>query len=886
MTKVSEFEIQLENKAKSQFAKWHKVDLHNHSPNSYDYQSKGGNVIERTAKRIREAELSIVMFTDHEKLPDPNFISEVQKKSGKLILRGIELNVFIDAWNKPSSKVSKNLFFHLLIGFDPNEKYGSDYWIKEIYRKCKLEERDCGSKKLTGITDSVERLMEYIKDANAIVIPAHLHSTPNAFKSRSMDDIYSDNEFLDACKLFDALEVRSEQTAEFFDGQHNETNNLLKTCIWSSDAHEPEKIGTRACYVQMQNPTYNELKAALGLPFRTSLNIPQKPQSYIIGMQIKGQYFPDQWVSFSPHCNVLMGVKGSGKTSVLECLRFALGVEVPKSRTSEVNKHLQHILGTTGRVKVLVKRSDGAKVLIERSFSNKSVFTATFEDERREEFQQVESLQFPACILGWHEIEQAATDVNIRRLYMDTIAGKNVIRHLEEEVNINAQEVRSLNEKATNKYDIFKKIQRQINRLEERRKGLKKLTDENLIQMRNEYENFSRDRQQIAQAINSLKTIKQQLPRRTNNLLAGFNKNLTSNSSSISPLINEVQNSSHKIYKLVDDFNLSLDTQINEVQKEIESKNNEATTLFNEFSKSYNSKVSLLTPEQKQILASHQRVMAETESLSDLITQKNSVKDEIEQLLIKLIELCQKIVDGLSKRTSIRNDRVNEFNKQISTYGVRLTLISSQSYSKKYRDEKGRFDKNYKYSSTNDRFVYELLKYEYKTLLSDFTEGNSLIFTQKFNSYLSLFENDDLRIELNLNAQTNTWKKIDELSAGQRCTAIFPLLLKLQEGSLVVDQPEDNLDNRYIASNIAPVMLKDKQSRQIILTSHNSNLVVLSDAEQIISFESDGNVGRIEAAGFLATQDSEITKHVLDILDGGEWAMDLRYKKYGSNRVT
>ena len=150
--------------------------------------------------------------------------------------------------------------------------------------------------------------------------------------------------------------MRSEQTAKFFDGRHQETNNLLKTCIWSSDAHEPEKIGTRACYVQMQQPTYNELKAALDLPFRTSLNIPKEPQSYIIGMQIKGQYFPDQWVSFSPHCNVLMGVKGSGKTSVLECLRFALGVEVPKSRVSDVNKHLQHILGTTGRVKVLVKR--------------------------------------------------------------------------------------------------------------------------------------------------------------------------------------------------------------------------------------------------------------------------------------------------------------------------------------------------------------------------------------------------------------------------------------------------------------------------------------------------------------------------------------------------
>ena len=783
------------------------------------------------------------MFTDHEKLPDRQFISEVQRKSDKLILSGIELNVFIDAWNKPSNKVSKNLFFHLLVGFDPNDKYGADYWLKEIYRKCKLEERVCGSTKLTGITDSLERLIECLKDANAIIIPAHLHSTSNAFKSRSIDDIYSDQEFLDSCKLFNALEVKSEQTAAFFDGKHKETNNLEKTCIWSSDAHEPEKIGTRSCYVQMQQPTYSELKAALDLPFRTSLNVPKEPQSYIIGMQIKGQYFPDQWVSFSPHCNVLMGVKGSGKTSVLECLRFALGVEVPKSRVSDVNKHLQYILGATGTVKVLVKRSDGAKVLIERSFANKKIFAATFEDDRREEFQQVDALQFPAYILGWHEIEQAATDINIRRLYMDTIAGKDIVRTLEEKVDIDAQEVKRLNEQAANKYNILRKLRKQIEKLEERRKGLQTITDANLIEMRDEYEKFVRDRQQITQAINSLKNIKRQIPNRVNNLLSGLNKNFTSNYSSISPLIDKLQDKTQNIYNFTDEFSSKLGSKADELQLEIDKIDQKAQLSFNEFSESYNSKLSLLTPEQKQILASHQRVMSETESLPDLTIQKDSIKGEIEQLLIKLIELCQKIVSNLSKKTLIRSDKIEKFNKEISSYGVRITLISSESYGKKYRDTKKRFDNSYSYSSSYERFGYELLKYEYETLLADFSEVNSLIFTQEFNDYLGRFENDDLLIELNLNAETNTWKKIDELSAGQRCTAIFPLLLKLQEGSLVVDQPEDNLDNRYIASNIAPVLLRDKQTRQIILTSHNANLVVLSDAEQIISFEGDGNNG-------------------------------------------
>ena len=65
------------------------------------------------------------------------------------------------------------------------------------------------------------------------------------------------------------------------------------------------------------------------------------------------------------------------------------------------------------KVTALVKRADGAKVLIERSFADKA-FVLTFEDGRQERLSRPEALLFPAYILGWHEIEQAATDVNIR----------------------------------------------------------------------------------------------------------------------------------------------------------------------------------------------------------------------------------------------------------------------------------------------------------------------------------------------------------------------------------------------------------------------------------------------------------------------------------------
>lgn len=153
--------------------------------------------------------------------------------------------------------------------------------------------------------------------------------------------------------------------------------------------------------------------------------------------------------------------------------------------------------------------------------------------------------------------------------------------------------------------------------------------------------------------------------------------------------------------------------------------------------------------------------------------------------------------------------------------------------------------------------------------------------TSEFGFYLSVFEDDDLQIELKVGKGGNDFRGIGNISAGQRCTAIFPILLKQQAGPLVVDQPEDNLDNRHIAGAIAPVLVDDKRSRQVMFTSHNANLAVLSDPELIVTFESNGSNGVIEEQGFLATPSSPITKHVLEILDGGDQALALRRQKYG-----
>jgi hypothetical protein len=445
---------------------------------------------EDTAEVINKKGLSVVMFTDHACLPEREFVDHLRTRTPALVLRGTELNVVVDAWGKPPEKVGKTAYFHLLIGFNPGISRTEDYWLEKIYDRCGEQELDCGGRKLKAIAKSLDHLIESLEGSGAIVIPSHLHSGKDAYKSRSIDDIYTDESFLNfARQHFTALEVPNSKTAAFFDGTRKETELLHKSCITSSDAHDPLSLGTRGSYAQMEEVTFDELKAALELPFRVSLAEPQVPPAYIVGAHVEGNFFRDFWISLSPHCNVLIGVKGSGKTSALEVIRFALGVGVPTSRAEEINKHVEAILGSAGRVQVLIKRADGAKLLVERSLANRS-FQVTFEDDTKHSFQTREGFQFPAHILGWHEIEHVAVEPQIRQQYLNKIAGEAELRRLDEEVRTATSEIRRKHELVVGTYDQLRSLEERIGRLEELQKGLQALTDQQLVELKERYERY------------------------------------------------------------------------------------------------------------------------------------------------------------------------------------------------------------------------------------------------------------------------------------------------------------------------------------------------------------------------------------------------------------
>lgn len=178
--------------------------------------------------------------------------------------------------------------------------------------------------------------------------------------------------------------------------------------------------------------------------------------------------------------------------------------------------------------------------------------------------------------------------------------------------------------------------------------------------------------------------------------------------------------------------------------------------------------------------------------------------------------------------------------------------------------------------SSNDvlNYTYEKLEEIKKENPSCFYEGMEndllkvLIYPEHRDKYVYVFPN------ITVGAKT-----LNELSAGQKGTVYLCLKLATQlfSGPIIFDQPEDDLDNDFITNELVSLFKEIKKYRQVIIVSHNANLVVNSDSEQVIIANNTDERLSYEAGSL---ENEEINKEICRILEGGERAFEKRRNKY------
>ena len=138
----------------------------------------------------------------------------------------------------------------------------------------------------------------------------------------------------------------------------------------------------------------------------------------------------------------------------------------------------------------------------------------------------------------------------------------------------------------------------------------------------------------------------------------------------------------------------------------------------------------------------------------------------------------------------------------------------------------------------------------------------------------------ELKLDVSVSG-TPDRRALDRLSPGQKSTAILLLIMQESKDPLLVDQPEDDLDNRFIYDDVVKRLREAKPFRQFLIATHNANIPVLGDAEQIITLDADERGGvvssKVRARGSI--DDSTVRDSAEHILEGGR-EVELRSRKY------
>lgn len=180
------------------------------------------------------------------------------------------------------------------------------------------------------------------------------------------------------------------------------------------------------------------------------------------------------------------------------------------------------------------------------------------------------------------------------------------------------------------------------------------------------------------------------------------------------------------------------------------------------------------------------------------------------------------------------------------------------------------------------------------TIMKDFNNQKIVNYIAHFNSYdilkkgshlsgaykRKIFSKENTRfLEFNINSKESSqqldilYKEVGVLSLGQKVVAMLYFLLAYSDYSkdfrpLIIDQPEDNLDNRYIYRHLVQQFRDVKAQRQIILATHNATIVTNSMTDQVVIMESDGVNGWIESQGYVS--EKYIKNHIINQLEGGK----------------
>jgi ABC-type lipoprotein export system ATPase subunit len=661
-----------------------------------------------------------------------------------------------------------------------------------------------------------------------------------------------------------------------------------------------------SCLIKMTRPCFGSFKLAFQDPeSRVHLNsdVPQKYFSCIDHVKITGGYLDNTDIDFSDHLNSVIGGRGTGKSTLLECIRYAFSLRpMSKNAQKQHDEIIKENLGKEkGRVEIKIRSSkmNGKKFIIARRYGENIVVT---DDTGNPSSFSTYDLLPGIEIYGQNEIFEIAQDKSSQY--------KLLSRFLETSNPDNGGQIQQALKKLTenrqklidtqNKIETIEDEVARLPKLEERAGVFKSLGIEDKLKIVPllEIEKQLLGRSLEEETVNLDRTfmmVFDNLPDTT------FLNSASLENLPHADILKKVKIALDDLRKYAEFLLGQWREKYETTKKELDSFANELNVKINEeetkLEKIFKDIPSSEGKTGKQIGSEYQDLLKEIER----IKPKKSMIDAHKKLQTELLKQRQSILNELSL---LRTERSAQFTRALKKLNKRLEgKLEMEIKPEAVRRPVIDFLLNCKLEGIGEgrlAWVNEVDDFSPWKLSKMIQDGFNAIkesgwdITDTVANALIRIPNDKVlqmeelelsdHVEIRLNTAHDggkNFKPLEKLSTGQQCTAILHLLLLQNVDPLIMDQPEDNLDNAFIAERIVTELRAAKIERQFIFATHNANIPVFGDAEWIGILETDEKQGKLSQEMQGAIDVPVIRDNAAIILEGGKAAFNQRKDKYG-----
>lgn len=849
-------------------AAWLRADFHLHtkSDREFIYNGDVNYYCAAFIDRLAEQEIKVAAITNHNKFDFEEYkaLRKTARKKEIYLLPGIELSV-----NDGANGI------HCLVIFDPKQwiddgcDYISHFLTSTFAGKHNYENENGRSN--DDLLETIKKLNHFNRDY--FIIMAHVEQNSGffeAFDGGRIEEFAKEPLFRERVLAFQKV-----RTWDYVEKLKGWFDNKLPAFVEGSDSKSIEDIGKgEKTFLKIGDYNFEAVKYAL-FDYDNRVRkdeIPRLKNGYIKSILFEGGKLDGIHINFSPELNNFIGIRGSGKSTILELIRYTLGIPLTAASVDIKYKNdlVQFMLGSGGKAVLTIVNKDGEEYRVEKIYDQK-------EDIYKNNIPiagiSLEGISFDRPIFfGQKDLSNKDADFEsdlINRLIGYKLRSKqNEIDTKKREIHRLINDIRQLKDLEELKKETLLKI----NNAKERLRKFRELGVEEKLKQQTQ---FDADITQIDEIIRSADNYITELATMIEHydyFFAQSNPDSSLNKEIFADFSVELLalQKEYGALKQMRARSADIVKRMNDILIRLKSKKEGLKDEFARIKREINS--DSINPDDflnlNRIIETSKLTLLQIDKSEEKRTEYNLNLNE------KLIQLNQLWLDKhnlLKKETT----KINETNSSLSI---------EVEFKGKRHDFKAKLKDVFRgtniYDTTYDRIVEEFRDFVeiYKNndrLGTILNENQKLNFMNRFNENLDSLMVYEVENEVTINYNG---KPLNNHSLGQRASALILFLLAQRENDvLIIDQPEDDLDNQTIYDEVIKEIKRLKGEMQFIFATHNANIPVLGDSEKIVACNFDDKRIEIEEG---SVDNRQIQHAIVDIMEGGEEAFSKRKNIY------